>query len=76
MSYNLVEEIETELTYVANEKVILAPSGMNIDANKFGLAFDNYDRFVETIAGKDTLHDTVGIVYQTVKLGNTIDKNP
>lgn len=28
------------------------------------VAFDNYDRFVETITGKDTLHDTVGIIYQ------------
>ena len=29
-----------------------------------GLAFDNFDRFVETSTGKDTLHDTVCIVYQ------------
>lgn len=29
------------------------------------LAFDNYDRFIETVGGKDTLHDTVGIVYQS-----------
>lgn len=29
-----------------------------------GLAFDNYDCFVETLSGSDTLHDTVGIVYQ------------
>ena len=28
------------------------------------MAFDNFDRFVETLSGKDTLHDTVGIVYQ------------
>ena len=33
VSYNLVEEIETELTYAANEKDILTPSGMNMDAN-------------------------------------------
>ena len=31
-----------------------------------GVAFDNYDRFVETFSGKDTLHDTVGIAYQTI----------
>jgi len=29
-----------------------------------GVAFDNFDRFVETSSGKDTLHDTVGIIYQ------------
>ena len=28
------------------------------------MAFDNFDRFVETLGGKDTLHDTVGIAYQ------------
>lgn len=28
------------------------------------MAFDNFDKFVETSSGKDTLHDTVGIVYQ------------
>ncbi|CAB3999456.1 Hypothetical predicted protein, partial [Paramuricea clavata] len=31
---------------------------------KTGVAFDNFDRFVETLSGKDTLHDTVGIAYQ------------
>ena len=29
-----------------------------------GLAWDNFDRFLETCSGKDTLHDTVGIAYQ------------
>ena len=27
---------------------------------------DNFDYFVETVSGKDTLHDTAGIAYQTV----------
>ena len=77
VSYYLVEEIETELTYAANEKDILNPSGMNMGANACtSLAFDNYDRFVETLTGKDTLHDTVGIAYQTVKLDDTIVNNP
>ena len=50
VSFNLVEEIETEFTYAANKKNILIPSGMNMDENAFtGLAFDNYDRFVETL---------------------------
>ena len=35
-----------------------------------GVAFDNFDRFVETLSGKDTLHDTVGIVYQTIRRNN------
>ena len=70
VSYNLVEEIETELRYAASKKDILTPSGMNMDAN------DNYDHFVETLTGKDIHHDTVGITYQTVKLDDTFDNNP
>ena len=77
MSDNLVEEIETELTYAADEKDILTASRMNMDANACtGLAFDNYNRFVETSTEKDVLHDTVGITYQTVKLDHPIDNNP
>lgn len=30
------------------------------------MAFDNHDRFVNTQTGKDTLHDTVGIMYQNI----------
>ena len=38
---------------------------MNLKASlATGVAFDNFDRFVETLSGKDTLHDTVGIAYQ------------
>ena len=29
-----------------------------------GLAFDNYDRYMETFSGKNTLLNTVGIAYQ------------
>ena len=77
VSYNLVEEIETELTYAAKETDILTPSRMNMDAIACtGLAFDNYDHFVGTLIGKDTLHDTVEIAYETVKLDNAIDNNP
>ena len=47
-----------------------------MDANACtGLAFDNCNHFVETSTGKDTLHDTVGMAYQTLKL-DTIDSNP
>ena len=40
---------------------------MNLDPKcGTGVAWDNFDRFVETVSGKDTVHDTVGIAYQTV----------
>ncbi|CAH2096461.1 unnamed protein product [Euphydryas editha] len=66
-SYNVAEELETEITYslckkrnVCPEDTILSPKYCT------GVAFDNYDRYVETCNGKDTLHDTVGILYQNI----------
>ena len=32
--------------------------------NIIGVAFDNFDGYVETVTGKDTLRDTVGIAYE------------
>ena len=43
------------------------PYGMKLDPNlTSGVAWDNYDRFVFTLNGKNTLHDTVGIAYQDI----------
>ena len=62
-----LEEVETELTFEATKNGLLTPNGMSLDPMYgTGVAFDNYDRFVETLNGKDTLHDTVGIIYQTI----------
>lgn len=41
-----------------------------------GVAFNNFDRFVETTSGKDTLHDTVGIIYQFVEPHNPSETSP
>ncbi|GFW31675.1 uncharacterized protein TNCV_4683471 [Trichonephila clavipes] len=38
------------------------------------VAYDNFDCFVETTNGKDTLHDTVGIIYQNIE-ANTIEES-
>ena len=60
-SYYTICELETEITYNASK------SGYLPAANRgTGCAFDNFDRFVETISGKDTLHDAVGIAYETI----------
>lgn len=67
LSYSTLESIETELCYsdLAISEHTLAPSAMIKSANlATGVAFNNFDRYVETIGGKDTLHDTVGIAYQ------------
>ncbi|CAH0563075.1 unnamed protein product [Brassicogethes aeneus] len=66
-SYNVIEEIETELTFSSTDREDLCPSDIIKTGDWLaGVAFDNYDRFVDTHTGKDTLHDTVGIIYQTI----------
>lgn len=66
VSYSTVESLETELTYSATASSRVTPTSIQLLANlKTGVAFDNFE-FVDTINGKDTLHDTVGIVYQDV----------
>lgn len=64
-NYSAIEEIETELAYGHSIQERLLPFGLkNQQSLCTHVAFDNFDRYVETSTGKDTLHDTVGIVYQ------------
>lgn len=59
-------KLKLRLDMLLTKKDIPTPTGTNMDANACtGLAFDNYDHFVETSTGKDTLHDTVG--YQSFR---------
>ena len=65
ISYNTADELETELTFTATKNKNLLPADLLAKSYlRTGVAFDNYNRFVETVDGKNTLHDTVGIVYQ------------
>ena len=65
ISYSAVEEIETELTCEGTKENRLIPQQMTMDSEAgVGLLFNNFNRFFETLSGKDTLHDTVGIAYQ------------
>ena len=67
ISYNATEELETELTFSSVTGDRITPYGMSLDQSlACGVAFDNFDRYVETASGKDTLHDTVCIAYQDV----------
>lgn len=72
ISYTAAASIESEIAYLGSEQGTCLPH--SLIANKpelfTGIAFDNNDRYVETSTGKDTLHDTVGIVYQNVPQGN------
>lgn len=73
ISYSTAEEIETELAYGHAAKKNILPFGLTSNPNLCThVAFDNYDRFVETTTGKNTLHDTVGIVYQNADNNNNI----
>ncbi|GFV05785.1 hypothetical protein TNCV_5035241 [Trichonephila clavipes] len=51
------------------------PAVMKMEDLINGVAFDNFDRYVDTLTGKDTLHDTVGIIYQNVSHDNDIELN-
>lgn len=64
-SYSVIEELETELTYSSIETNSFIPDDVVcLPSLGTAVAFDNYDRFVETLSGKNTLHDTVGVLYQ------------
>ncbi|GFY05335.1 uncharacterized protein TNCV_2207811 [Trichonephila clavipes] len=74
ISYQGIEELETETTYTF-EQSSLCPETIGKNPALFtGVAYDNFDRFVETTNGKDTLHDTVGIIYQNIE-ANTIEES-
>lgn len=72
ISYQGIEELETETTYTSFEQSSLYPEMIKRNPDLFtGVAYDNFDRFVETINGKDTLHDTIGIIYQNIEANIT-----
>lgn len=62
--YNLTEELWTETTYTAIEQNEVTPYG--IKATRGGsthVTFENFDSFVNTSSGKDSRHNTFGIIY-------------
>ena len=67
ISYHTIEEIETEATFESTKNNFFTSSGMKLDPKcGTGVAWDNFDHFVETVSGEDTLHGAVGTAYQTV----------
>ena len=70
-SYTTAEELETEVTLsTITEEKISPPEMIEDPSLPSGSAHDNFDRFVDTLSGKDTLHDTVGIAFQRVPAAN------
>lgn len=69
IGYTTAEELETELTYTASENNTLIPSGITRDPQL------STNRYVDTLSGKNTLHDTVGIIYQFIPKNQIIRKD-
>lgn len=67
-SYTVVEEIETEATFNSTDETQICPDDIKEKPNQCtGLAYNNFNRYVETLTGKNTLHDTVGIIFQDIE---------
>ncbi|CAH0562925.1 unnamed protein product [Brassicogethes aeneus] len=76
-SYTVIEELETEATFVSTSRTQICPADITKTPNLLtGVAFDNFDRFVDTLTGKDTLHDTVGIIFQNIDIDATNAEGP
>ena len=66
-SSHTTKEIENEMTTEATKSVKATPFGISLNASTAtDVAWDNFDRFVETKSGEDTLRDTVTIAYQVL----------
>ena len=66
-SYTILEGLETEATFSSTSRTDVCPEDILRTSNLCtSLAFNNFDRFVDTASGKDTLHDTVGIIFQHI----------
>ena len=64
VSYTTTEELETERTFTVTSASKISPPDLVPDSSlTVGITYDNFDQFVETLSGKNTLGDTVGIVY-------------
>lgn len=65
INYSKLLEIETQLADSSLRRSQLCPENIALRNNLHtGVSFDNFDRFVETLDAKHTLHDTQFIVYQ------------
>lgn len=72
ISYQGIEELETEETYTSFQKPGSYPQTMKIEPERFtNLADDDFDCFEETSSEKNTLHDALGITYQNIKADTT-----
>ncbi|GFT40150.1 hypothetical protein TNCV_782741 [Trichonephila clavipes] len=75
-NYNTLEELETEATISSvNRSQICPPDIIQSPSLSTCVAINNFDRYVDTLTGTDTLDDTVGIIYQNVSHDYDIELN-
>lgn len=66
ISYTKDGELETELPSAIQNCKKICPEGAKYGP-VMGNAYDNFDEMVQTLSGLNTLHDTMGILYQTIR---------
>lgn len=77
ITYPSILELETSAAYSCASNNQLCPSGiLRTSLLSSGVAWDNYDRFVETSSGKKTLHDTVGYLISEHPYRRRIEHHP
>ena len=71
------EEVETETTFESTKRNVVTPVGIKLNPRYgTGEAWDNFDRFIEIIPGKATLHSrAVGSFFMVVGRGGGLSKN-
>ena len=65
INYNCLEQLETATAEAIQERKKACPED-TLRGVPIGLAFDNFDEMTQTLSGSNTLHDTMGILYQNI----------
>jgi len=65
LNYTSLEELETSTADSLQEEGVACPHG-TLKGVPMGLAFNNFDELTNTLSGADSLHDTMGILYQNI----------
>ena len=69
VNYHCIEELETDVASAIERQGEACPDG-TVKSLPMGVAFDNYDELSNTLSVANTLHDTIGILYQNEPKGD------
>ena len=76
-SYHTIEELETKARFKSTKQNLLTPLGMKLNSRcGTGVVWDKFDRFLETITIRETLHDRVGVTNQPITEEELTDQEP